>query len=282
MLQSDTTTVWNNEGTVAGASHTTTGYPTTRAGDGFVHLVTKPDSGVANTMYYVIDFGATGVEFDFVALMGCNFATWLPSADVTFQLDSTDLGGAGPTGTFASTETVANFGQPTTNDRLCDWSCYHTGAVPLRYSNVRYARLVMPNDAAAFQPEIGELIVGRRYQLKNRPLNPFSKDGLSRVSETAKTTGGVIQKVVLSKGAYAMSGAFKVSETTHVTNMRNWFNAHSGVFLWCWAPSTAGNSFHLMAQDNDVLALTNEEWNEQTFNIDALEQGPERFYLVNE
>lgn len=285
VLTSAATCVWNNEGTTAGADHTATGYPVTNASDGLPHLPTKPTSGVANTMYYVIDFGTGGVSFDFVALMGCNFATWLPSGDVILELDN----GAdaapnppnNPDGTFANVVEVANFGQPTTNARLCDWDCHHTGSVPLRYSDVRYARLKLVNNAA-FAPEIGELIIGARCQLKNRPLNPFSKDGLSRQSEASKSASGVIQRVEHSAGAYEMRGNFKIADSTQVTNIRNWFVDSHCSFLWCWTPTAAGNTFHLMSQNNDDLSLMNQEWNEQDFTIDATEQGPERFYLVNQ
>jgi hypothetical protein len=277
---------WNVEGHLADGDHCNADYPAYNAQDGQAHLVTKADGSAGTTWYFIFDFGSGGVEFDFVALVGCNFATWGPSADVTFQLDNGSAAAGqppnNPDGEFANVETVANFGQPATNDRLCDWACFHTGAVPLRYSDVRYARLVLTNNATPFTPEIGELIIGRRYQLKNRPLNPFSKDGLSRQAESSKSSSGVIQKVEHSTGAYELRAQCKVSETTHVTNMRNWFKAHHGNFLWCWAPTTAGNSFHMMCQNNDDLSLANQDWNEQEFLIDATEQGPERFYLVNE
>ncbi len=274
---------WNTEGTIAGGDHCDASYPARRAQDGFPHLVTKTDGSAGLGWFFVIDFGTAGCTFDFVALMGCNFATWLPSAAVTFELDNGNPNpGDTPDGTFTNIVTVASFAAPTTNDRLIDLDCHHTGAVPLRYSDVRYARLHFVNNATPYTPEIGELIVGRSYQLPYNPDRPFADYGLMDNAEISKSEGGVVQKISYYRRCFDLAYESTLTSTTERDDWLAFYRASGGAFLWVPQPTTAPNSFRLMMRTLDEAAMPRDVGQVRRVRLEATEQGPERFYLDQE
>lgn len=266
--------IWSDDvNPVDGTNRTDPTYPVYCGYDGYPHLTTRP-TGAYSTWSYTFQFPSPGIEFDCIALIGHNFGTQAATG-INLKI--------GTSKTFGTSYTAKALGSFSglSDDRVCSFDLHHTGAVPLRYTDVRWVRIEVVK-GSNWIPQIGDLWLGRRYQLVNTPDNPFSKDRLISNSKTVESISGVKQRFTYSSGAYGLKANIKLNSATQTTNLRNWFLNQDGSFIWCWNPSSAPNAFNLMSQSADELGLENEEWNCQDAVIEAVEQGPERFYLARE
>lgn len=265
----DTAVRWTTTGTQAGADKTLTGYPAARFNDGFPHLLTKPNAAAA-TNYINMDFGTSGLEFDAIAIMGHNFDT-ISLTTVQLELDD----GSPPDGTFGAVESLTALTLVGSDDRVLQ-------LFSLRYSDVRYARLKLVA-AGAVTPQIGELLILRRTQLRRNPLEGFDPTRrLNDTSELATSRSGVSQKIVHYQNQFVLEASIREHLTDNVQDLVNHHERTRSHFVWCYRPTSALNSFNLMVRNPDELVMPQSGWARRDTMLSGLEQGPERFFLSKE
>lgn len=240
-------------------------YPVRRAYDWRPDLDTRTDATAASTWYLAFDMGAL-VTFDCAFLMGCNFGT-LALTTVQIQVAHAN--------TFATPTTVADFGAPANDDRLVDLVL----GANKRYS-AQYVWLKL-SKGANFVPQVGELILGRRYQMKTRPVVGFDPDRLHREAVTQKTEGGIKQKVIYHSNEFRLDAGLRLHEDARVADVKALYQGSETGYVWTWKPNSAPASYHLMVAD-DELDMPSANWTERNVRLTAVEQGPEAFFLANE
>jgi len=269
--------IWHNSGSTA--DRTDTNYPARRAYDGFGHLMTKPTAvSPDKTWYYSLDISVGGVEFDMLAIIGHNLGTLHAGGALTITLEVDDLSDFSAAHSIPITVTTT-----TSNLRIMQLDLHHTGAVPLRYSSVRYARLKLTRGATNFTPEIGELILGRRRQLKHTPKLPYDATSLHSTSERFETIGGVIGRSIYAAGKFHLSASLDAFESTYIADaIAAFIGCSYGTrpFVWVPLPNSAPGSWYLMSIDEPDFDYPIEDFARRTWQLEATEQGPENYYLA--
>ena len=264
---------WNTAGTTSGTDITEDEFPASRGYDGKAHLPTKPDT-TGTLLYYVLDLG-TDVEFDAVALIGHNLGS--NSATAVLQVDNS----ATPSGAFATPVDVATF-TPSGDGRLIEWELMHTGSDPLRY-DTQFVRLKI-TAASGFTPEIGDLVLVRRRQLKHKASGIYDEYSFDGDSDRSVSKSGVITNYIFNEGRFRMDFVFRPSEDAYISDLVDWFLSDYAArpFVWCENPGASPNSWQLMVKENTSFRIPKTGWIEREFPLSADEQGPERFYLNKE
>jgi hypothetical protein len=272
-IVSPSTKKWTETGTVAATDRTLAANPAARAYDGLPGLLTKPDSTAASTWYLVFDMGTTGIEFDCAFLIGHNFGT-LALTTVQLQIANaadfaTDL------------VTIGDFGAPANDDRLADYVLHSGGGSALRYSTVRYVRLKL-SKGGNFTPQLGELVLGRRRQFDRKPDRPFDDYGLHNEVDVTKTLGGLSLVTAHFRNQFRLDAEWPIESSDYQTDWQAFWTGCNGAFVWCYSPTSAPASWHLMARDQEDIDLGMIGPYERTAKLEAVEQGPSLYFLANE
>jgi hypothetical protein len=157
------------------------------------------------------------------------------------------------------------------------------GGGALRFSNVRYVRLYLANGGGAnFVPEIGELILGRRRQLEYKPNRPFGSRNMSDIVETSETMGGILHKTIFARRRFVLDANFLISSTTYASDVIAFYQNCRGPFVWIYDPTTYPNEWNFMFTSDSDFEFNMNGPNVYDFNLKALEQGPDQFFLDNE
>lgn len=260
--------MWTDVGTTVGTDRTSTATPASRAYDGKAHLPVT--TTITDTdWYYVLDVGSAGIEFDCAFILGHNF----DSASVTgISLQIADDGAF-----TTNAQTVGTFSLRGSDKRLGDIELYHTGSTARRYSTVQYIRLVV-SKGSAFTPQLGELVLGRSRQLEKMPALPFDDRPLVHRIDSDVSDGGVITSDVKTVRGTELLGNLVLSESAGVSDLRAWYRQVRSTFMWLWEPATNPQDANLMVL-NSQMRMPHEGRSSRLLPVDAIEQGPERFYL---
>jgi len=243
-------------------------FPIKCAYDGFPDLITKPDATADNDWYLAFDFGEA-ITFDCAFIIGSNFGTLaLTTIDLQVSDDDEFDGGSRLT-------TVASFSA--SDDRRADYTMNAgNNRITAQFAWLKLERV------ANFTPEIGELILGRRRQWQYKPDMPFGDKDLKHTTETIRSEGGRIQKIIYSRRAFPLSCRFPLDSSDYVDDMEGFFEDCRGSFVWVYDPTTSPNAWRLMMLEEDSLIMPMTQPNRYEVDLAALEQGPENFFLSNE
>lgn len=273
--------IWSNAdeaavgGETGGTPRTNTTYPIKNAYDDLVDLVTKPSVAVVtdNVWYIVFDLGIT-VTIDMAAIIGHNFGT-LGGVTITLEVDDV--------GTFDSgnLQTIATWTTPTDDDRLIELELKHTGSVALEYFDLQFIRLKIAA-AGDIIPEVGDLFLGKRYQLKSNPRVGFDPTSLHGESEITRTGGGVVHKIIRHDRRFDLNASLRPSVTNRINDIINWYRGASRAFIWIREPGTSPNTWHYMIRYPDDLDFPSGGYSKRDVTIQAIEQGPENYYMDQE
>jgi len=265
---------WNQTGTYAAADDTAAGYPIHRLHDADPEYVTKPDTA-ATTQYINLRF-TNPVDVDHIAIgPGHNLGT-LALTGLAFEVDRNQ------DGVFTAVDScdlVAAFPMSSDN-RILQLDLDPGGGVgtPQRFTDVEYCRLKMTK-GTNFTPEITELIIGSRYQFPRWPNKPFNQNNIGDLTETSDPSkGGGIDKTTFAEGQFILDGEWTL-KSGETTRLRSTWKQMRGSLIWCWEPSSAPNSFHMLVRDGDRLQLPFVGHKTHSFEITGIEQGPESKYL---
>lgn len=251
-----------NIGTWTNRAHAS--YPVARAYDGYPHLDTRTDATVSSTWYYAMDLGAL-TEFDCLFLIGTNFGTL---ALTTVELQVAD-------DNAFSTNLTTQASVTASDDRMIDLTMVN-GRITAQYVWLKLSK------GSSFTPQFGEMIIGRRRQLKNMPINPFDPTSLHDEVSRARSMGGVTHSTVFHRRRFDLNLSLSTHEDTHTNNLISWFQNVRNSFVWIWKPNTSPASWHLMARESDDFDFPSSDWSERTTTIVASEQGPETYFLDQE
>jgi hypothetical protein len=259
---------WTTTGNQASADQAATGYPTSALVDSFLHVPTKPNANVAT--WYLNAQLVLAFDFDMIVLAGHNLNTVTGAVDAQISDDSTFATG---------TTTLKSWAAPSGTKRLVGLSLFHTGATALRYSSVLYFRLRLTGLIGV--PQIGELMLGRRRQLKHKPATPWNfEDYRSRVAPFVSTSGAR-SNYTQFRGQRVMSPRLVISEDAYKTDLRSLVSESSYLtkpLYWIENPTSDPQNAPLMFADPS-WSFPLEGFSEQPLELDLEEQGGQ-FYSV--
>jgi hypothetical protein len=253
-------------------------YPARRGYDGFNGFWTQPTTVDPHSIWcYYLTTTTSPITFDFVAIINHNFGTLHAGGALTITLEVDNASDFPASHQIPLTVTTSE-----SNSRIMVLDLHHTGAVPLRYSDVPYTRLKIARGSKDFTPRLGEIILGRRYQQKHRPRLPHDPTSLHGTSENTETMGGVIYVSTFAKGRRHLSASIRETDATQISNLNAWFRGceyGTRPFVWIENPYTAPNSWHSMVLDAPDHDFPTQEFADRNLTIEATEQGPENCYL---
>lgn len=259
---------WSAAGSFAGADATDASYPAANAYDGAPDPWTQPSSA-ATTWYLLWDFGAAGITFDLIALMG-NLSS-LDGVTVTFEIANAS--------TFATDLIQIGAVTPgsSSNARLIDIDLGGNS-----YNTVRYFRIKM-TAGGAFTPKIGELILGRRFQLQWPPNRPYSKRRLVSEVTDRESDNSRITRYKRGRGRRVIEASVPLITLAQLGALTDfWDQTRQGQdpFLYIDAPSSAPEKFHLMYAPGPEPELRVDETGPEdgTWQLRAIEQGPSSYF----
>jgi len=274
--KSPSTAIWSEEtaGTITDTDRSDSSAPALRAYDSLVGLATYHAAATTDDVwYYVLDLGTT-VTIDYAAIIGHNFGT-IGGVTITLEIAND--------GAFSSNlKTIATWTTPTTDNRLIELTLKHTGTDALEYSGLQYARLKISKVGTNITPQIGELILGKQYQLQHRPANGFDPTSLHGESEIVRTSGGVVYKTLRYDRRFDLNATLTEKDTNRVNDLINWYKNSGRGFIWIWEPNSAPNTWQFMIRDPDDLDLPSSNWQTRTLRLAAIEQGPEAYFMDQE
>ena len=284
--------LWVRDADIASGNITTwadrsaTAAPAYYAYDGEPGLKTYHSGAVTDDVWhYVVDAGKE-ISIDCAMLIGGNWAT--------LALTEIRLSIADDNAFSTSLTTVTDFGGsvPAADARMVSLELGHdadggrthdTGADagPNLYT-ARYFMFTFDKTGTNIVPEVGELVLGRRYQCKTPPMNPWDKNvGLHDEISRVRTAGGVTRSTVYFENQYVLGATFPAWEDARVADFKEWFKASRGVFYWFAEPSSAPDEWRMITKPTD-LSAPSAEWTERSLRISGEEQGPEEYFLENE
>lgn len=262
--------MWKTGGSWAdGADETHADYPATNAYDRRGEDDTRPNAAAA-TWYFILKWAAGAGDFDSAFILGHNFGT-IGGLTVSIQIaDSRDF--------VTNLQTIATWTPGTSTKRLASLSLKHTGADALRYSTVPYARLkVIKDGTITFTPQVAELVLGRRRQLRHEALRPYSRDdNQSGFSDFIAQGGGRVRNAMFV-GAAIRTATWSIANTTEATQITSW-RSESGYgtkpFFFVERPATAPTDALFMFQDGGEFRFPNVGPIERQFGVELVEQTP--------
>lgn len=230
---------WNEVGTVAATDRNLTDFPPENAVDTFLHVETKPNTGaVTSNEWYLILTLPTGVEYDWAGVFGHNFAT-LPGA-VLVELQIAD-----DAAFSVNLETIASWSPGASTKRLVEL-VLDLSSVPVglaqRFTGDHFARLRITNGGGAdFVPEVGELVLGRRRQLKHQPNRPWGPDNVRRLARFFTGGGGGRIAHVDAERLFHYVGQIEPADTVRIqdiVDLRDDSLGFTRPIVWISKPAT--------------------------------------------
>jgi hypothetical protein len=188
---------------------------------------------------------------------------------MTVQIGNTDFA--------ANLEDVATYDPDSgDNKRVALLDLDHTSGNAQRYTSVEYLRLKFVG--TNIQPNIGEIIIGRRRQLKHKSNLPW--DPSKHHSETTEfvTHNGIRTRYVRNKGQQRIVASLTPSDTTLQSDIETFYKTETDFgtlpFVWIEDPNTTPSDALWMHLDNPDLNFPFAGFAKREVVIDAREQGP--------
>ena len=103
-------------------------------------------------------------------------------------------------------------------------STYSAGGTAQRYSGVEYARLVVTHSGSK-DPELGEILLGYRYQLQRNPDLPWDNKAQSSMVTDFASNSGMLKRYVLNRGKAARSFRSSMGASAEIAVIDAWYAA---------------------------------------------------------
>ena len=211
--------------------------------------------GKFTTVKFYNFYFSTSISFDTLAIVGHNLNSM---GAISVSLEIADSSSFGSNLIEIAKYTVSG----STDNRILitnlnsagGSSTYSSSGTAQRYSSVAYARLKIIHATSAV-PEVGEIILGTRYQLQRNPDVPWNnKDEFSQVTEF-KALSGLTRRYVHYRGQALRTFRASISASAEITVIENWFNGineGTSPFLYIEKPSRGAEPY-LMILDTPAL-----------------------------
>jgi len=242
--------------------------PTSYAYDDHDHRQTYPAS--AQTIWYLlIDLGDTDPGIvDTVVILNHNLGT-LTNVQTDIQIADNNA--------FNSNLITVATQTPTTDKRLVFPALFDTGSVARRYSDVRWMRIKF-GAGGGVVPRVGEVIIGRRRQLKHKPLLPLEKLGYRGSQQRSEAGSGASTSYSFYKGRRKISHTYPAHEDAYKSDLEAFFVSDTDYgtlpFIMIPDPATAPTDAIWCDFDSPDLIDPLVGYTEQEFRINAMERGP--------
>jgi hypothetical protein len=260
---------WRESGSFsAGADAPHADGPTTYAYDDQDYLQTYPATS-PNTWYLIIDFGASNLAVvDSVVILNHNLNTEGVTVSVEFC--------TAQDGDFSPAQTAAT-DTPSSDKRLAFLELYHTGSTALRYSDVRYMRLKFTG--TTIQPKLGEVIIGRRRQLKRGPHGAHDPKNLRSKVGLFDSNSGVLTSYEYHRNRQYFAALIRAHEAAYITDWETFFetDTEGGTlpFIWIAQPTTTPSDALWLQMPDPALNGPYRNWTERAFALgQSMEKGP--------
>jgi hypothetical protein len=257
-------TTWTDRG--ASAS------PTRWTYDGYGHRKSTVSGATDDVWYLCFDLGAD-YTVDYAALINHDFDTDSVT-DVQMEIGTTK--GFGVTGSLYD---VGSFTLRGSDKRLILADFDHAAVgTPQRYTGVRFIRLKVDKTGTDFVPQLGEIFIGRTYQLGHKPAAPWDDVALDENIEWNDTESGIIGETVYYRRGFDLTARLREHEDASVADIKEWHRKTRGPFVWCYEPNSSLTEWHFMMRRGG-LRFPAQGYTEREVVIEAREQGGEDLYL---
>tara|TARA_R110000737_G_scaffold4630_3_gene15019 strand:+ start:1655 stop:2578 length:924 start_codon:yes stop_codon:yes gene_type:complete len=248
---------WTTTGNLTGTDVTLAAEPAARAYDDIGNLVTST-TGVAATSpkYYGFTF-STAISFDTLLLTGHNFNSISITSvaleiadDAAFSTNKIEIAKYTISGAVDNRILITNLNSAGGS------STYSAGGTAQRYSGVEYARLVVTHSGSK-DPELGEILLGYRYQLQRNPDLPWDNKAQSSMVTDFASNSGMLKRYVLNRGKAARSFSSSMGASAEIAVIDAWYAAiEEGTrnFVYIETPSTSAQAY-LMAMVDASLSF---------------------------
>lgn len=261
-------------GIIGATDDTNASYPFANCIDGLTNVQTRPTTS-DTAMALLFDFSAAPIEFDFVAILNHNlYSAGCTDLDIeiannsAFSTNLIELASFNPTSILSSDRRFT---------RLVLQDSTSAFGVATRYTGVPYARLQFTFSGSAI-PRIGEVVFGRRRQLKWQPDNPADFDALTGHVERFVSGSGIKRDTEFYTGARSLDFSWTPNSTALSDDVIAWFaatNYGSRTFAYIDSPNSAPNDIYMMVQkEPGAFSLPFVNWQARRFELHAEEQGP--------
>ena len=265
-------------GATTDTDRTAAGYPANRAFDDFGSVLTKDTASTDTEKYYVLDMGSNTISFDTLLILGHNFnsvgvtSVALEIADAAdFGTDKIEIAKYTRSGAVDNRILITNLNSEGGS------STYSSGGTPRRYNTARYLRLKIVTDGSTSrQMEIGELILGYRYQLQRNPNVPWDNKGQASIVTDFRSQSGLTRRYVMNRGQALRTFATGMATAAEITVIDNWYaaiNEGTRNFVYIETPSSSPQS-HLMFMEDAIKNFALVGPTERTFQMALFEQPP--------
>ena len=254
---------WTSSGAGNGTDVSATGFDAAYGGDDHSHLQTKPNTTAA-TWYYHVNL-ASPSELDSLAIINHDLGT--QGATVALQIDDFI--------NFPAPITLATI-SPSDDKRIVELDLRDTGSNERRYSDVLFIRLEFTG--VAIQPSFGELIIGRRRQLKVEPQSTWDPRNLRSDIARSVSNSGVITTYALKKGRRFASANLDAWESLYISDLETLYEDDTDYgtepMLWVDTPSSAPEEAAWMLLERPELVGPIDGPFRRQFRFQMIEQGP--------
>lgn len=243
---------------------TQSAYPARRGYDGLPGLQTRGNGTSSAIWYYYMDLGEA-VVFDCVFTLNTNFASKGATGVGLWVAD--DAAGTNET-------EIASFTPGASDARGADLSLSDSN----QQVTAQYITLQITGAGAFTAPAMGQLILGKQYQLEHTPKDGFDPTSLHDNSDRMTTEGGVTYKHTYYRRRFELNAEFEDDDTSRVADFVSWYRGSDVPFVWIWEPNTDATQFHYMIREDD-LDMPQSDYLSRHPSIHAIEQGPESCFL---
>jgi hypothetical protein len=255
---------WNTTGSLATADASDATTQRTWLRDGFTHLRSAPATS-QTTWYLCFDLGATRT-FDSCAILGHNLGT-IGGVQVDLQVaDNSTFG--------TNLQTIETWTPLTSNKRLVSVDISHSGSA--RQYTAQYVRLKFSKGSGII-PNIGEVILSDRRQLKHQPDYPWARQDWKSYADEFKSSNQITTRYFQASGQRRIAARLTTGASAYWDDLDNFFSLDSEYgkrpFLWIDRPTTDPQGAPLMLFADPEYSNPYNGPNERTLDLIAYEQG---------
>lgn len=255
---------WDADGVSAFTDIAATNFESKFSGDDYDHVLTKPNAA-ATAQYFVFDYGSEGMTLDCWALLNHNLGT---IGGVTVDLAVSNDG--------TTWTDIATASPGTSNKRLVLLVLKDSGTVARRFSALRYFRMKL-SKGSTFTPQFGEMILGRRRQLKHKPNLPWDPNRLSSKVGRFESASGILTDYVFHRGRRLVSAQIAEWETAYITDLETLYETETDFgtlpLLWIDDPNAAPSDANWFKLDPELSGPLQGP-SERAFSFAGVEHGP--------
>lgn len=275
---------WVDEGQVGAGDITSwtdrgaTATPTRWTYDGYGHRKSTVSGATDDVWYLFFDLGAE-YTMDYAAIINHDFDT--DGIDAVTMLIATGNDFGLPGGSPNSLYSVGTFSLRGSDKRLLLADFDHAGdGDPQRYTGVQYCGIKIDHSVTTgdIVPQLGEIFIGRTYQLSHKPAVPWDDVAMSENVDWADTESGIVDQEVYHRRRFDLSATLSEHEDDHIADLKAWYRATRGPFVWVYEPNSNLALWHFMMRRGG-MRFPAQGFVERETVIEAVEQGPEDLYL---